>query len=83
MIGYPILDVLKSLPFLARLPNVTVLWSLTTTDTLFSERTLYTDMENYKQACLENCSCKGARFLYDQNSSNGNCSLLSEVFSLK
>ena len=48
----------------------------------FREDTVYTDMENCKQACLKNCSCKGARFLYDWNSSNGNCYLLSEVFSL-
>ena len=47
----------------------------------FGEDRMSTDMENCKQACLKNCSCKGARFLY-ANSSYGDCYLLSEVFSL-
>ncbi|KAF8413695.1 hypothetical protein HHK36_001687 [Tetracentron sinense] len=41
-----------------------------------------TDMENCKQACLNNCSCKAALFEYHENSSSGNCFLPSQLFSL-
>ncbi|KAK6917939.1 Bulb-type lectin domain [Dillenia turbinata] len=40
------------------------------------------DMESCKQGCLRNCSCKAALFQYGYNSSNGDCYLPSEVFSL-
>ncbi|EOY26813.1 Serine-threonine protein kinase, plant-type, putative [Theobroma cacao] len=41
-----------------------------------------TDIENCKQACLENCSCKAAFFHYNSNNLSGNCSLPSQIFSL-
>ena len=41
------------------------------------------DIQICKQACLKNCSCKAALFKYNSSTSVGNCSLLSEVFSLK
>nr|DAD48200.1 TPA_asm: hypothetical protein HUJ06_018137 [Nelumbo nucifera] len=41
-----------------------------------------TSMENCKQACLKNCSCKAALFVYVYNVSDGNCFLPSQVFSL-
>ncbi|KAA8540402.1 hypothetical protein F0562_024679 [Nyssa sinensis] len=41
-----------------------------------------TDIESCKQACLKNCSCKAALFRYNLNSSIGNCSLPSQIFSL-
>ncbi|PKU72651.1 G-type lectin S-receptor-like serine/threonine-protein kinase SD2-5 [Dendrobium catenatum] len=42
-----------------------------------------TDEESCKQACLMNCSCKGAFFKYGRDFSQGDCYLPSEVFSLK
>ncbi|WOK92704.1 hypothetical protein Cni_G01395 [Canna indica] len=39
--------------------------------------------ESCKQACLNNCSCKAALFQYGEKVSNGDCYLLSELFSLK
>ena len=41
-----------------------------------------TDIENCKQACMRNCSCKAALFRYGSNSSSGGCFLIPEVFSL-
>ncbi|XP_073058352.1 G-type lectin S-receptor-like serine/threonine-protein kinase SD2-5 [Primulina eburnea] len=41
-----------------------------------------TNMDNCKQACLKNCSCKAAIFQYGSDSSNGNCYLPSQIFSL-
>ena len=41
------------------------------------------DVEICKQTCLNNCSCKAAWFRYGVNSSNGDCCLLSEVFTLQ
>ncbi|PIA31873.1 hypothetical protein AQUCO_04700015v1 [Aquilegia coerulea] len=41
-----------------------------------------TDVENCKQACMKNCSCKAVEFRYYGNASNGNCSLPSHIFSL-
>ncbi|XP_044465532.1 G-type lectin S-receptor-like serine/threonine-protein kinase SD2-5 [Mangifera indica] len=40
------------------------------------------DSETCKQACLTNCSCKAAFFLYNDNFSAGDCYLLSEIFSM-
>ncbi|CAI9296512.1 unnamed protein product [Lactuca saligna] len=40
------------------------------------------DMETCKQACLGKCSCKAAIFEYGSNSSSGNCSLPSELFTM-
>ncbi|TXG47687.1 hypothetical protein EZV62_026981 [Acer yangbiense] len=39
-------------------------------------------MESCKDACLRNCSCKVAMFLFYYNTSHGNCFLLSNVLSL-
>ncbi|XP_021659750.2 G-type lectin S-receptor-like serine/threonine-protein kinase SD2-5 [Hevea brasiliensis] len=41
-----------------------------------------TNMENCKQTCLKNCSCKVALFQYEDNSSYGECLLPSPVLSL-
>ncbi|XP_073283246.1 G-type lectin S-receptor-like serine/threonine-protein kinase SD2-5 [Primulina huaijiensis] len=41
-----------------------------------------TSMDNCKQACLKNCSCKAAIFRYRSDSSNGDCYLPSQIFSL-
>ncbi|CAM8995776.1 unnamed protein product [Rhodiola kirilowii] len=41
-----------------------------------------TDMETCKEACLKNCSCKAAMFRYGSNSSDGECYLPSNIFSL-
>ncbi|CAM8989119.1 unnamed protein product [Rhodiola kirilowii] len=41
-----------------------------------------TDMETCKTACLKNCSCKAAMFRYGLNSSDGECYLPSNIFSL-
>ncbi|PSR96869.1 G-type lectin S-receptor-like serine/threonine-protein kinase [Actinidia chinensis var. chinensis] len=41
-----------------------------------------TNVENCKQACLNNCSCKAALFEYEFNVSHGNCALPSQIFSL-
>ncbi|ESR61276.1 hypothetical protein CICLE_v10014371mg [Citrus x clementina] len=41
-----------------------------------------TDPETCKQACLKNCSCKAALFLYGLNPSPGDCYLPSELFSM-
>ncbi|KAH9794227.1 hypothetical protein KPL71_004825 [Citrus sinensis] len=48
----------------------------------FSSDLTNTDSEMCKQACLKNCSCKAALFLYGWNPSAGECSLLSEIFSM-
>ncbi|KAI3816387.1 hypothetical protein L1987_16081 [Smallanthus sonchifolius] len=40
------------------------------------------DMETCKQACVINCSCKAALFQYGSNSSDGNCFLLFELFTM-
>lgn len=40
------------------------------------------DVENCKQACLRNCSCKAALFQYGGNVSSGSCYLPSQIFSL-
>ncbi|KAI9197972.1 hypothetical protein LWI28_007765 [Acer negundo] len=39
-------------------------------------------IESCKDACLRNCSCKVAMFQFYDNTSHGNCFLLSNVFSL-
>ncbi|KAK3034450.1 hypothetical protein RJ639_034687 [Escallonia herrerae] len=39
------------------------------------------ELENCKQTCLSNCSCKAAIFQYGQRWSRATCLLLSEVFS--
>ncbi|GFZ11788.1 rop guanine nucleotide exchange factor-like protein [Actinidia rufa] len=41
-----------------------------------------TNVENCKEACLNNCSCKAALFEYEFNVSHGNCALPSQIFSL-
>ncbi|KAJ0847532.1 putative protein kinase RLK-Pelle-SD-2b family [Helianthus annuus] len=41
------------------------------------------NMENCKQACLNNCSCKAAFFQYDSNASSGDCFLPSTIFTMK
>lgn len=41
-----------------------------------------TNMDRCKQACLKNCSCKAAIFQYGSDSSNGECYLPSQIFSL-
>ncbi|KAL2247199.1 UNVERIFIED_CONTAM: G-type lectin S-receptor-like serine/threonine-protein kinase SD2-5 [Sesamum indicum] len=41
-----------------------------------------TDMKSCKEACFKNCSCKAAIFRYGSNSSNGDCYLPSQIFSL-
>ncbi|KAL5707447.1 hypothetical protein ACHQM5_018349 [Ranunculus cassubicifolius] len=41
-----------------------------------------TGIESCKHACLNNCTCKYALFLYGSNNSNGNCYLPSELFSM-
>ncbi|CAM8989113.1 unnamed protein product [Rhodiola kirilowii] len=41
-----------------------------------------TDMETCKEACLKNCSCKASLFRYGSNSSDGECYLPSNIFSL-
>ncbi|KAK2991271.1 hypothetical protein RJ640_025517, partial [Escallonia rubra] len=40
------------------------------------------ELENCKQTCLSNCSCKAAIFKYGQRWSRDTCLLLSEVFSI-
>ncbi|KAI3696115.1 hypothetical protein L1987_79124 [Smallanthus sonchifolius] len=40
------------------------------------------DIETYKQACVNNCSCKSALFQYGSNSSDGNCFLPFELFTM-
>jgi hypothetical protein len=39
------------------------------------------NLESCKQACLKNCSCKGA--IYETSNQVGNCYLQSQIFSLK
>ncbi|KAL0320414.1 UNVERIFIED_CONTAM: G-type lectin S-receptor-like serine/threonine-protein kinase [Sesamum radiatum] len=41
-----------------------------------------TDKKSCKEACFKNCSCKAAVFIYGSNSSDGNCYLPSQIFSL-
>ncbi|KAL0311483.1 UNVERIFIED_CONTAM: G-type lectin S-receptor-like serine/threonine-protein kinase SD2-5 [Sesamum angustifolium] len=41
-----------------------------------------TDKKSCKEACFKNCSCKAAVFTYGSNSSDGNCYLPSQIFSL-
>ncbi|KAL3509052.1 hypothetical protein ACH5RR_028453 [Cinchona calisaya] len=41
-----------------------------------------TDINHCKQACLSNCSCKAAIVRYGSNSSDGDCHLPSQIFSL-
>nr|XP_043612657.1 G-type lectin S-receptor-like serine/threonine-protein kinase SD2-5 [Erigeron canadensis] len=41
------------------------------------------NMETCKQACLNNCSCKAALFRYGFNSSNGDCYLPSDLFTMR
>ncbi|KAJ3702227.1 hypothetical protein LUZ61_005932 [Rhynchospora tenuis] len=48
-------------------------------DTAFS----IIDVESCKEACLRNCSCKAVVYYYYENSYNGRCFPLSEVFSFK
>ncbi|KDO58620.1 hypothetical protein CISIN_1g045159mg [Citrus sinensis] len=48
----------------------------------FSSDLTNTNSETCKQACLNNCSCKAALFRYGWNPSSGECSLLSEIFSM-
>ncbi|XP_010657072.1 G-type lectin S-receptor-like serine/threonine-protein kinase SD2-5 [Vitis vinifera] len=48
----------------------------------FSSDISSTNVENCKQACLNNCSCKAAVFKYTDDPLHGDCCLLSEVFSL-
>ncbi|KAH7859853.1 hypothetical protein Vadar_006265 [Vaccinium darrowii] len=56
------------------LPNVTYFDFV---PTLFA-----TTVDECKEACLNNCSCKAALFRYDTNASSGNCSLQSnELYS--
>lgn len=38
--------------------------------------------EQCKQACLRNCSCKGAFFKFTLDSSNGSCYLQSKIYSM-
>ncbi|KAJ4726476.1 Receptor-like kinase [Melia azedarach] len=42
-----------------------------------------TDVESCKKACMSNCSCKAALFRYHSNISIGNCSLPTELYSLR
>ncbi|KAL0406469.1 UNVERIFIED_CONTAM: hypothetical protein Slati_3960800 [Sesamum latifolium] len=39
-------------------------------------------MKSCKEACFKNCSCKAAVFRYGSNSSDGECYLPSQIFSL-
>ncbi|KAJ9686065.1 hypothetical protein PVL29_015108 [Vitis rotundifolia] len=48
----------------------------------FSSDISSTNVENCKQTCLNNCSCKAAVFKYKDDPLHGNCCFLSEVFSL-
>ncbi|KAL6329014.1 hypothetical protein AAG906_007304 [Vitis piasezkii] len=48
----------------------------------FSSDISSTNVENCKQACLNNCSCKAAVFQYTDDPLHGDCCFLSEVFSL-
>ncbi|XP_034701073.1 G-type lectin S-receptor-like serine/threonine-protein kinase SD2-5 [Vitis riparia] len=48
----------------------------------FSSDISSTNVENCKQACLNNCSCKAAVFKYTDDPLHGDCCFLSEVFSL-
>ena len=41
------------------------------------------DMEECKQACLQNCSCSGAFFRYEKNTSDGYCFMPSKILSLR
>ncbi|KAF6172269.1 hypothetical protein GIB67_024891 [Kingdonia uniflora] len=41
-----------------------------------------TDIGSCKNACLTNCSCEAALFQYGSNSSDGDCYLPTQVFSL-
>ncbi|KAK4394759.1 G-type lectin S-receptor-like serine/threonine-protein kinase SD2-5 [Sesamum angolense] len=40
------------------------------------------DKKSCKEACFKNCSCKAAVFSYGSNSSDGDCYLPSQIFSL-
>ncbi|XP_076917938.1 G-type lectin S-receptor-like serine/threonine-protein kinase SD2-5 [Bidens hawaiensis] len=40
------------------------------------------DIETCKQACVNNCSCKAALFQYGSNSSDGDCYLPFELFTM-
>ncbi|XP_071729201.1 G-type lectin S-receptor-like serine/threonine-protein kinase SD2-5 [Rutidosis leptorrhynchoides] len=40
------------------------------------------NVETCKQACLKNCSCKAAMFRYGSNSSDGECYLPSDLFTM-
>ncbi|KAL6555652.1 hypothetical protein OROHE_007324 [Orobanche hederae] len=48
----------------------------------FDEDIIGTDLDSCKNACLQNCSCKGVVFRRLRGSSYGNCSLPLEMFSL-
>ncbi|KAK2965646.1 hypothetical protein RJ640_000415 [Escallonia rubra] len=41
-----------------------------------------TDVESCKKACLDNCACKAAFFRYESNTSSGQCSTPSQLYSL-
>ncbi|KAI3730391.1 hypothetical protein L1987_61561 [Smallanthus sonchifolius] len=41
------------------------------------------NMETCKKECLNDCSCKAAFFQYHSNTSNGECFLISELFTMK
>ncbi|KAK2985471.1 hypothetical protein RJ640_004322 [Escallonia rubra] len=41
------------------------------------------DVESCKKACLDNCTCKAAVFHYNENISAGECSLPSQLYSLR
>ncbi|KAL6329003.1 hypothetical protein AAG906_007293 [Vitis piasezkii] len=41
------------------------------------------DMEECKQACLQKCSCSGAFFRYEKNTSDGYCFMPSKILSLR
>ncbi|RVW85866.1 G-type lectin S-receptor-like serine/threonine-protein kinase SD2-5 [Vitis vinifera] len=41
------------------------------------------DMEECKRACLQKCSCSGAFFRYEKNTSDGYCFMPSKILSLR
>ncbi|XP_017979804.1 PREDICTED: G-type lectin S-receptor-like serine/threonine-protein kinase SD2-5 [Theobroma cacao] len=48
----------------------------------FEPQLYHTDIDRCKKECLSDCHCKAAFFKYEVNMSDGNCSLLTELFSL-
>lgn len=49
----------------------------------FVPHLINTDAEGCQRACLGNCSCKAALFRYQGSHSTGNCSLPTELYTLR